>query len=77
MAPMSLTALRNQLFKVVDEVIKTGIPAEIERNGHKVKIVLEEKKSKLDNLKAHDCIIGDPDDLVDLKVAEWGEASKL
>jgi len=74
---MSLTALRNQLFKVVDGVIKTGIPAEIERNGHKLKIVLEEKKSKLDNLKPHDCIIGDPDDLVDLKVAEWGEASKL
>jgi len=77
MAPMSLTALRNQLFKVVDEVIKTGIPAEIERNGHRLKIVLEEKKSKLDNLKPHDCIIGNPDDLVDLKVAEWGEASKL
>ena len=77
MAPMSLTALRNQLFKVVDGVIKTGIPAEIERNGHRLKIVLEEKRSKLDNLKPHDCIIGDPDDLVDLKVAEWGEASKL
>lgn len=77
MAPMSLTALRNQLFKVVDGVIKTGIPAEIERNGHRLKIVLEEKRSKLDNLKPHDCIIGDPDDLVDLKVAEWGEANKL
>lgn len=77
MALMSLTALRNQLFRVVDGVIKTGIPAEIERNGHRLKIVLEEKRSKLDNLKPHDCIIGDPDDLVDLKVAEWGEASKL
>jgi hypothetical protein len=77
MAPMSLTALRNQLFKVVDGVIKTGIPAEIERNGHKLKIVLEEKKSKLDNLKPHDCIIGNPDDLVDLKVAQWLETDKL
>jgi len=77
MAPMSLTALRNQLFKVVDGVIKTGIPAEIERNGHRLKIVLEEKRSKLDNLKPHDCIIGDPDDLVDLKVAQWLETDKL
>ncbi len=77
MAPMSLTALRNQLFKVVDEVIKTGIPAEIERKGHRLKIVTEEKKSKLDNLKPHDCIVGDPDELVDLKVAEWSEASNL
>lgn len=77
MDAMSLTALRNKLFKVVDEVIKTGIPAEIERNGHRLKIVLEEKKSKLDNLKPHDCIVGDPNDLIHLKVAEWGETNNL
>lgn len=77
MAPMSLTALRNKLFKVVDEIIKTGIPAEIERNGYKLLIVLEEKKNKLDNLKPHDCIVGNPDDLVNLKVTEWGETNNL
>lgn len=77
MAHMSLTALRNKLFKVVDEIIKTGIPAEIERNGHRLKIVLEEKKSKINNLKPHDCIVGNPDDLVSLKVTEWGEANNL
>jgi hypothetical protein len=49
----------------------------IERNGHRLKIVLEEKKSKLDNLKPHECIVGDPDDLVKLKVAEWDETSNL
>ena len=77
MAPMSLTALRNKLFKVVDEIIKTGIPVEIERNGYKLLIVLEEKKSKLDNLKPHDSIVGNPDDLVNLKVTEWGETNNL
>jgi hypothetical protein len=77
MAPLSLTALRNNLFKIVDEIIRTGIPAEIERNGHRLKIVLEEKKSKLDNLKPHDCIVGDPDDLIKLKVAQWLETDKL
>ena len=77
MAPMSLTALRNNLFKVVDEVIKTGIPAEIERNGHKLKIVVEEKKSKLNNLRTHNCIVGNPDDLPDLKVMEWSEEKNL
>jgi len=70
---MSLTALRQQLFKAVDQVIETGIPLEIERHGHRVKIVLEEQKSKLANLKQHDCIVGDPDDLIDLSVAEWTE----
>ena len=77
MAPMSLTALRNQLFKVIDEAIKTGIPVEIERKGHKLKIVPEGIKSKLDNLVPHDCIVGDPDDLVDLKVMEWEEEKNL
>ncbi len=77
MAPMSLTKLRSQLFKVVDELIRTGIPVEIERKGHKLKIVLDKKKSKLDNLKTHDCIVGDPDDLVHVKVAEWRDNNNL
>ena len=77
MAHMSLTALRNKLFKVVGGVVGVGIPVEIERNNHKLLIVLKEKKSKLDNLKLHDCIIGDPDDLVNLKVTEWDEVNNL
>ncbi len=77
MVPMSLSSLRSKLFKVVDEVIRTGIPAEIERNGQRLMIVCEEKKSKLDNLKPHDCIVGDPDDLIKLKVAQWDEVSNL
>jgi hypothetical protein len=77
MGPISLTALRNNLFKIVDEVIKTGNPVELERKGHRLKIVMEAKKSKLENLKPHDCIVGNPDELIDLKVAEWHEPEKL
>ncbi len=33
MRPMSLTALRNNLFKIVDEVIQTGNPVELVRIG--------------------------------------------
>ena len=77
MEPISLTSLRKNLFKIMDGVIKTGIPIEIERNGQKLKIVIEEKKSKLDNLRTHDCIVGSPDDLVNLKVAQWDEARNL
>ena len=74
---MSLTALRQQLFNVVDQVIATGIPAEIRRNGHIVKIVLVDKKSKLGNLVEHDCIVGDPEELVDLSLQDWDEGSLL
>lgn len=64
MAPISLTALRSQLFKLIDEAISTGIPIEIERKGHRLKIVPEGKKKKLENIKPHDCIVGNPDDLL-------------
>ena len=77
MRPISLTALRNNLFKIVDQVIQTGNPVYLERKGQRLKIVLEEKKSKLENLKPHDCIIGDPDDLVQIKVGEWHEINHL
>ena len=77
MCPISLTALRNNLFKIVDKVIETGNPVELERKGHRLKIVIEAKKSKLENLKSHDCIVGNPDELVNLKVAEWHETQKL
>jgi len=74
---MSLTALRNQIFKVVDQVIETGIPVEIERKGHTLKIVPKGKKSKLSNLKPHDCIVGEPDDLIDLRMTQWTRESNL
>jgi hypothetical protein len=77
MRPISLTALRNNLFKIVDQVIQTGNPVLLERKGQKLKIILEEKKSKLDNLKSHNCITGDPDDLVQVKVGEWHETNNL
>ncbi len=74
---MSLTALRQQLFSVVDQVIATGIPVEIKRNGHIIKIVLDDKKSKLANLVEHDCIVGDPEELVDLSVQEWDAKNNI
>ena len=77
MKPISLTALRNNIFKIVDGIIKSGNPVEIERNGHRLKIVLEKQKSKLENLIQHDCIVGDPDELIDLQVGEWHETNKL
>lgn len=68
MQPITLTALRSKLFKIVDQVIQTGNPVVIERKGFRVKLTLEGKKSKLKNLKPHNCIVGNPDDLVRIKV---------
>jgi len=71
--PITLTTLRQQLFKAVDHVIATGVPLQITRKGHQLKIVLEQPKSKLANIKKHDCIVGEPEDLVKIQLGEWNE----
>ena len=77
MGRLSLTALRQQLFKVVDNVIRTGIPAEIERHGHRLNITLNDPPRKLANLRPHKAITGDADDLVDLETEEWRSEQNL
>ena len=39
---ISLSTLQQELFEVVDQVISTGRAVEINRNGHIVKIILED-----------------------------------
>ncbi len=51
---MRLTAsrLRQEVYKILDEIIRTGIPAEIERNGSILRIVpVKQRFSKLSKLK--------------------------
>jgi hypothetical protein len=60
-----LTKVRFDLPKIVDQVLDTGVPVEIERRGRKVRIIPIRSKSKLDNLIKHPgTIIGDPDEIV-------------
>lgn len=68
---LSLTALRPHLFGCVDEVIKTGVPLEIKRKGHIVKIIVEKPKSKWGNVVKRDGLVGDPEDFVDLHMSHW------
>ena len=73
MHKLSLTRLRANLYQVVDKVIETGEPVEIERHRKKVRIVLVETKPKLERLKKHSgTIIGNPDDIVHMDwSSEW------
>ncbi len=77
MSPISVTALRQNLFKVVDQVLDTGVPVEIERHGKKLLLIPAEPVSKLANLKRRHVIVGDPEDLVDLQVGEWHEPNNV
>lgn len=76
---LSITKLRADLYNIIDQVIATGSPIEIERNGHIVKIVAEKPKSKLDSLITHpDLIQGDPEELVHIDWSSyWTEKENL
>jgi len=63
---ISASVLRQNIYRILDRVAETGIPEEVDRRGHLLRIVSTEKKSKLANAKKRPIIQGDPDDLVHL-----------
>ena len=62
--------LRANLYRLLDHVLRTGEPIEIDRGGKKLLIVPKEKQAKLNNLLRRDVIVGDPEDLVHL---DWSK----
>jgi hypothetical protein len=48
---LSASALRQDLYKKLDNVLRTGIPLEIKRRKGRLRIISVHKKSKLSNLK--------------------------
>ena len=63
--------LQEDLDRILDQVLETGRPVEIERRGRILRI--EPLKSKLDHLKRRDdYLLCDPEDLVHLDwTSEW------
>ena len=70
---LSLTKARSDLYRIVDGVLETGVPVEIERRGRKIRIVPVRPKSKLENLvKRPGTIVGDPEGIVHMDWSgEW------
>ena len=67
MKSVTPTELRGNLFNLLDEILKTGIPLEIDRGGKRLRIVPVERIDKLQNLvRRPDVILGDPDELISL-----------
>ena len=77
---MKVTAskLRENIYGILDEALKTGVPVEVVRKGKILKIVPETKPDKLSRLKKRKCIIGDPEDIVHMDwSSEWTEPEKF
>ena len=64
---MRITAskLRENIYQILDEAIRTGVPVEVVRKGTVVRIVPEERPSKLSRLKKRRGFRGDPDDIIE------------
>ncbi|MGH7897028.1 MAG: type II toxin-antitoxin system Phd/YefM family antitoxin [Candidatus Binatia bacterium] len=74
---MKITAskLRENIYKILDQVLETGAPVDIERRGRRLRIVPADAPPgrKLDRLRPRPkTIAGDPEDLVHLDWSgEW------
>jgi hypothetical protein len=69
---MALTAskLRENIYRILDEVLETGIPVEIERKGRILRILPVGEavaKARLEQLREHPGFLtSDPEELVQL-----------
>ena len=78
---ITATKLRADLYRVIDDVIRNGVPVEVELRGRKVRIVPAEPRDKLvDLVKRPGVIVGDPDRLPRVKTFDekkwrkkWGK----
>ena len=70
---ISATEFRANIYRLLDQVIETGIPLEIERKGHVVRVVPERTATKLSRLEKREGVMNcDPEELIHLDwSSEW------
>jgi len=75
MTRLTASKLRENIFKILDEILRTGRPVEIERRGRILRIVPEGRPMtrKLDALEEHPGVLScDPEEIVHLDWSgEW------
>jgi len=71
--PYSASRLRADLYRLLDRVLETGVPLEVERRGRRLKIVAADAPGRLANLVPDPSyLVGDPEELVHLDWSgEW------
>lgn len=65
MAALTATELRKNIYRVLDEVLKTGVPREVERKGQVLLIVpAEPRRRRLEDLPRRELLNCTFDELV-------------
>ena len=74
MKTVTATELRTNIYQLLDEVLRSGLPIEVKKGDRRLRIVPVEKVDKFQNLVYRpDAVQGDPEELVTLS---WeGEVS--
>ena len=68
---LTASALRRDIYRILDRVLETGEPVIVERNGRRVRISADDVPSRLDALvRRPEVVVGDSDDFVHL---DWSD----
>jgi hypothetical protein len=68
---VTATELRKNIYKLLDEVLSSNTPLEVERKGKRLIITPAGREARIERLQLHDdCIVGDPEELVHM---DWSE----
>lgn len=70
---ISTSKLRADIYRLLDQVLESEQPLEVERKGRTIVTAPKDRGSRLDRLPRREgFIVGDPDDLVSLDWSgEW------
>lgn len=75
MKTVTPTELRANIYRLLDDVLRTGIPIEIRKGDRRLRIVPVDRKDKFQSLASRpNVILGDPEDLAELN---WEEEVTL
>ncbi len=67
MKTITATELRRNIYHLLDEILRTGIPIEINKGDKKLRILPVEPVDKFQNLVSRSNVLkGNPEDLVDI-----------
>ncbi len=61
---VTASKLRENVYRILDEVLATGKPVEIDRKGRTLKIIASNPTSRLAGLKRRRYLRTEPDDIV-------------
>jgi hypothetical protein len=73
---LTASKLRQNLYGILDQVLKTGTPAEVVRKGRVLKILHDTPTPKLARLKRRRAYNGDIDEILTMDwLKHWSERS--